>query len=139
MAEVAAGADKFAAIFFDEVQEHLANTESLLLGMDIRAPEPDDMNGVFRAVHSIKGSAAMLGFDDMSALAHVMENLLDLLRKGERPLVQEDIDTMLQAGDALRAHVDYHRGAVKTQPDGSPMQALLRARVQFKGAGDASP
>ena len=74
------------AIFFEEALEHLANVEGILLRMDIEAPHADDLNGIFRAVHSIKGSAAMLGYSDMAALTHLQENLLDLLRKGERPI-----------------------------------------------------
>ena len=74
----------FRAIFFEEAQEHLAGTEAILLRLDTDAPVRDDLNAIFRAVHSIKGSAAMLGFEEIAALTHVLENLLDLLRKGER-------------------------------------------------------
>jgi two-component system, chemotaxis family, sensor kinase CheA len=138
MNDRAAGVDSFATIFFDEVQEHLANTEALLLRMDTDAPAADDLNGVFRAVHSIKGSAAMLGFDDVSALAHRMENLLDLLRKSERPLVQDDVDALLKGCDALRSQVDHLRGLVKSSPDVSGVQAVLRAQVDLTAAGTAA-
>ena len=47
-------------MFFEEAQD-LANVEAILLRMDTDAPHPDDLNGIFRAVHSIKGGAAMLG------------------------------------------------------------------------------
>lgn len=78
-------ADTFREIFFEETQEHLANVEAILLRLDTDAPLPDDLNAIFRAVHSIKGSAGMLGCTDVAALTHLQENLLDLLRKGERP------------------------------------------------------
>jgi two-component system, chemotaxis family, sensor kinase CheA len=131
--------DSFRTIFFDEAQEHLAATEVLLLRMDTEAPAPDDLNAVFRAVHSIKGSAAMLGFDDIAALAHVMENLLDLLRKGERPLVRDDVDAMLQAGDTIKSQVDHLRGLLDAPPDASKAEAMLRARVQLADAPAAPP
>jgi two-component system, chemotaxis family, sensor kinase CheA len=129
-----AAIDAFGTIFFDEVHEHLANSEGVLLRMDPAAPLPEDLNAVFRAVHSIKGSAGMLGFDEIASLAHVAENLLDLLRKDERRLAKEDVDAMLRAGDTIRAQVEHYRGFSKVRPDASQVEALLRARVTL-GAG----
>src|SRR5215208_1973929 len=100
----------FRAIFFEEAQEHLAGTEEILLRLDTDEPSPDDLNAIFRAVHSIKGSAAMLGFKEIAGLAHVFENLLDLLRKGERPMERADVDAMLEAGDIVKSQVAHHRG-----------------------------
>ncbi|MDB5858355.1 MAG: chemotaxis protein CheA [Ramlibacter sp.] len=119
----------FRTIFFEEAQEHLANVEAILLRMDLDAPHPDDLNGIFRAVHSIKGSAAMLGYGEMAALSHLQENLLDLLRKDERPIDSDDIEAMLKAGDVLRSHVMHHRGQLPQAPDASEVEALLRERV----------
>lgn len=119
----------FRTIFFEEAQEHLANVESILLRMDIDAPHADDLNAIFRAVHSIKGSAAMLGCPEMADLAHLQENLLDLLRKGERPIGADDIEAMLQAGDVLRAQVLHRRGAEPHAPDSTVVEGLLRDRV----------
>src|SRR5688500_14563585 len=119
----------FRTIFFEETQEHLANVEAILLRMDVDAPQPDDLNGIFRAVHSIKGSAAMLGCTEMAALTHLQENLLDLLRKGERPIDQDDIEAMLKAGDTLRLQVKHQRGQLPQTPDSSEVEALLRERV----------
>ena len=119
----------FRTIFFEEAQEHLANVEAILLRMDTDAPHPDDLNGIFRAVHSIKGSAAMLGCAEIATLTHLQENLLDLLRKGERPITAEDVNAMLQAGDVLRLQVMHRRGSVPEAPDAAGVEALLRERV----------
>ena len=119
----------FRTIFFEEAQEHLANVEAILLRLDVDAPAPDDLNAIFRAVHSIKGSAAMLGCTEIAALTHLQENLLDLLRKGERPIAAEDIDAMLRAGDTLRSQVLHRRGLLAQAPDPSEAEALLRDRV----------
>ncbi len=116
-------------IFFEEAQEHLANVEAILLRMDTDAPHPDDLNAIFRAVHSIKGSAAMLGCAEIAALTHLQENLLDLLRKGERPITGEDVNAMLKAGDVLRLQVLHRRGSVPDSPDATGVEALLRERV----------
>ncbi len=128
----------FREIFFEEAREHLEATEASLLKLDPCAPCPDQLNAIFRAVHSIKGSAAMLGFQEISGLAHVFENLLDLLRKGERPVAREDVDAMLQAGDVVKAQVAWRRGELDAAPDAEPAQALLRERVQVPAAGGGS-
>ncbi|MBC5782443.1 chemotaxis protein CheA [Ramlibacter sp. USB13] len=119
----------FRTIFFEEAQEHLANVEAILLRMDTDAPHPDDLNAIFRAVHSIKGSAAMLGCTEIAALTHLQENLLDLLRKGERPIDPADVNAMLKAGDVLRLQVLHRRGTVADAPDATSVEALLRERV----------
>ncbi len=124
-------ANAFREIFFEETQEHLANVESILLRLDTDAPFPDDLNAIFRAVHSIKGSAGMLGCTDMAALTHLQENLLDLLRKGERPIGKGDIDAMLKAGDTVRSQVLHHRGLVSAPPDSSQVEAMMLERVSL--------
>jgi two-component system chemotaxis sensor kinase CheA len=133
----------FRTIFFEEAQEHLANVEAILLRMDIDAPYPDDLNGIFRAVHSIKGSAAMLGYNDMAGLTHLQENLLDLLRKDERPIHADDIESMLKAGDVLRAFIQHHRGHSPNRPDAGEVEAMLRERVAQPAsdarAGESGP
>jgi two-component system chemotaxis sensor kinase CheA len=136
----------FRTIFFEEAQEHLANVESILLRMDTDAPHPDDLNAIFRAVHSIKGSAAMLGCTEIAALTHLQENLLDLLRKGERPIVAADVDAMLKAGDVLRLQVLHRRGSVPDAPDAAGRRsdaarargpAVVRRRGRPVRPGDA--
>ncbi|MDB5947241.1 MAG: chemotaxis protein CheA, partial [Ramlibacter sp.] len=126
-----ADADAFREIFFEETQEHLANVESILLRLDTDAPLPDDLNAIFRAVHSIKGSAGMLGCTDVAALTHLQENLLDLLRKGERPIGKGDIDAMLKAGDTVRSQVLHHRGMLSQPPDSTQVEAMMLERVSL--------
>ena len=126
-----ADADAFREIFFEETHEHLANVEAILLRLDTDAPYPDDLNAIFRAVHSIKGSAGMLGCTDVAALTHLQENLLDLLRKGERPIGKGDIDAMLKAGDTVRSQVLHHRGLLSEAPDSRPVEAMMLERVSL--------
>lgn len=119
----------FRTIFFEEAQEHLSNVEAILLRLDVDAPSQEDLNAIFRAVHSIKGSAAMLGCSEIAALTHLQENLLDLLRKGERPMHGDDVEAMLKAGDTLRGQVLHRRGVRADAPDAGEAEALLRERV----------
>jgi two-component system chemotaxis sensor kinase CheA len=67
---------------------------------------PDVLNGIFRGAHSIKGLAGMFGFDDLSALSHAMENLLDGLRLGKVPFTQRLVDTLFSSLDVLIQLID---------------------------------
>jgi len=101
---------QFYQVFFEEAAEHLASMESLLLELDVEAPDSEQLNAVFRAAHSIKGSAGTFGFTDMAEVTHVLENLLDRIRKGEMVLRNDMIDAFLDAGDVLKTLLAAHRG-----------------------------
>ena len=100
---------QFNAVFFEEVSEHLTNMESLLLAIDTTTPNVEDLNAIFRAAHSIKGGAGIFGFDDMTRVTHILESLLDRLRKKELILNTDMIDAFLKAGDILAAQKEVHQ------------------------------
>lgn len=77
---------QFYQVFFEEAAEHLAAMESLLLGLDVANPSMDDLNAIFRSAHSVKGGAGTFGFTDMTEVTHILETLLDGIRKNERVL-----------------------------------------------------
>jgi two-component system chemotaxis sensor kinase CheA len=101
---------QFYQVFFDEAAEHLAAMESLLLGLDVSNPSMDDLNAIFRSAHSIKGGAGTFGFTDMTEVTHILETLLDKLRKQEMTLVNEMISAFLEAGDVISMQLAAHRG-----------------------------
>ncbi|MGL4408032.1 MAG: chemotaxis protein CheW [Zoogloea sp.] len=101
---------QFYQVFFEETAEHLANMESMLLALDVANPDSEELNAIFRAAHSIKGSAGTFGFTDLAEVTHILENLLDRVRKGEMPLQDMMIDAFLDAGDVLKALLAAHRG-----------------------------
>jgi two-component system chemotaxis sensor kinase CheA len=100
---------QFYQVFFDEAEELLAEKERLLLAVDIAAPDPEDLNAVFRTAHSIKGGASTFGLNDMSEVTHVLESLLDRIRKGEMSLTAQHVDAFLAAKDILKMQLDGHR------------------------------
>ncbi len=101
---------QFYQVFFEEAAELVAEMETLLVSMDVSAPGQDDLDAIFRAAHSIKGGAGTFGFTDMTEITHVLETLLDRLRKGELTLRNEMVDAFLQASDVLKAQLASHRG-----------------------------
>ncbi|NVZ08881.1 chemotaxis protein CheW [Allochromatium humboldtianum] len=100
---------QFYQVFFEEAGENLTAMESLLLELDVQAPDLETLNAIFRAAHSIKGGAGTFGFSDMAEVTHVLETLLDRLRKQELDPTVEMVDAFLQAGDVLKSQLQAHQ------------------------------
>lgn len=107
---MSANLEQFYQIFFEEASELLAEMETRLLGLDVQSPDPEDLNAIFRVAHSIKGGAGTFGFTDMTEMTHMLESLLDKLRKGELTLRSEMVDAFLQASDVLKQQLNGHSG-----------------------------
>ena len=101
---------QFYQVFFEESEEHLAAMEALLLDLDIDNPDSEQLNAIFRAAHSIKGSAGTFGFTDLADTTHILENLLDRIRKRELALRADMVDAFLECGDLLRGMLEGHQG-----------------------------
>ena len=133
------GMSQFLGVFFEEAEEHLAALEHLLLTLDVAQPDAEALNGIFRAAHSIKGSSGMFGFDDLTAVTHVLETLLDKLRSGQIALQAQMIDVLLEARDVLAQLLAAHKSET---PDPSiAVQATvtrLQALIDQQGNGSAS-
>lgn len=108
---------QFFQVFFDEAEELLAEMERLLLAVDIDAPDSEDLNAVFRTAHSVKGGASTFGLNDMTEVTHILESLLDRIRKGEMPLTAEHVDAFLAAKDILKMQLDGHRNGAPVDQD----------------------
>lgn len=100
---------QFFEVFFDETDELLAEKERLLLAVDLASPDMEDIDAIFRAAHSIKGGAATFGLTDMTEVTHILETLLDMIRKKEIALTAEHVDAFLAAKDVLIMLRDGHR------------------------------
>ena len=90
--------DPLAAIretFFQECEEQLAELESGLLAMEGGDQDPETINAVFRAVHSIKGGAGAFSLEALVRFAHIFETALDDVRSGK----------MVATAEIGRAHV----------------------------------
>lgn len=108
--------EQFYEVFFEESSELLAEMEACLLGLDVNSPNIEDLNAIFRAAHSIKGGAGTFGFTDMTEMTHMLETLLDRLRKGELMVRSEMIDAFLRAGDVIKDQLAGHRGDGAADP-----------------------
>jgi two-component system chemotaxis sensor kinase CheA len=108
--------------------------EALLLELDIEQPDPEQLNAIFRAAHSIKGSSGTFGFTDLTDVTHILETLLDRLRKNEIPLKADMVDAFLEAGDVLKSMLAGHRG-----DGGADSQAVAAVCERLKQLAESSP
>jgi two-component system chemotaxis sensor kinase CheA len=96
---------EFVSYFRDEAEELLQQIDADLLQLEdfVSSGRADSelVNSLFRALHTIKGSAGMLQFSDVQNLAHRLENLCDLLRKERMPLSESCVDILFQGRDFL--------------------------------------
>ncbi|MFO1196553.1 MAG: chemotaxis protein CheW [Burkholderiaceae bacterium] len=128
---------QFYQVFFEEAGENLANMETQLLALDVDSPDDEQLNAIFRCAHSIKGGAATFGFQDVADLTHVMETLLDRLRRHELSLAVGMVDVLLESGDTLRGLLARHQGTSDVLIDASELVARIRAHVT--GTAAAAP
>jgi two-component system chemotaxis sensor kinase CheA len=108
---------QFFQVFFDEAEELLAEMERLLLAVNVEAPDAEDLNAIFRTAHSVKGGASTFGVTDMTEVTHILETLLDRIRKGEMALTSEHVDAFLAAKDILKMQLDGHRHGSQVDQD----------------------
>ncbi|MGA2960501.1 MAG: hybrid sensor histidine kinase/response regulator, partial [Candidatus Korobacteraceae bacterium] len=87
--------------FVPEVEEHLQSITESLLSLEAN-PNPEDINKLFRAMHTIKGSAAQVGFHRLSTIAHRAEDLIVRLRDGELKPSASIVDLCLESVDILK-------------------------------------
>ncbi len=123
---------RFAKAFFEEAHEHMSALETLLVAIDLRAPDNEALNAIFRAVHSVKGGAAAFGHKALSEFTHDFESILDRVRKGQLALTKPRVNTFLKAGDIMRHHLlalEQESPPDKAAMDAS-RQALLALSVE---------
>jgi len=127
--------DPLAAIretFFQECEEQLAELESGLLAMEGGDTDPETINAVFRAVHSIKGGAGAFQLEALIRFAHVFETALDEMRSGRLAATNDVLKTMLRAADVL---ADLVRAAHSSSEAEHPLaQSLADELKAMSGA-----
>ena len=89
-----------------EAYELLAELETSLLALEEEPGDSELIGRVFRALHTIKGSGAMFGFDDIAAFTHDVENVFDLVRNEKLGVTKTLVDLTLRAGDRIRGMLD---------------------------------
>ncbi len=117
--------EKYAAQYREEASERLAELEDALLDLESSPGDLDLIGKAFRAMHTIKGSAAMFAFDEIAAFTHEMETVFERVRSGALHATPALIRHALGGKDAIRAMLDG-RGA-ETEADRRALVEALRA------------
>ncbi len=128
--------EQFHAVFFDESQEHLDDMEQLLMELDVENPDLEQLNSIFRAAHSIKGGSGIFGFDALTGLTHVMENLLDKARKSTIQLDVATVDLFLETVDLLKVILDAYK-AQSGLPEQQIEQGIAALEVALASSAGA--
>lgn len=124
--------------FIAESREHLENAEASLLDIEHNPEDEESLNRIFRAFHTVKGTAGFLNLKDINKLAHAAENLLDMARKGLLRLTGENSDAALASVDMLKGMLDTLE-AVVNQNDAYQCPAELGLLLQTLEDRAANP
>src|SRR5690348_6848149 len=131
---------QYAELFLAESREHLSACNQLLLEWERNPAAPEPVGGIFRAVHTVKGMAATMGYAHVADLAHRMENLLDHLRRGGRPATDDVLQLLFRATDALEKAIGLSAAGKEREADVAAITTELDRAVQRLGpAAGASP
>jgi len=124
--------EEFISYFRDEAEELLQQIDADLLKLEefvqTGESDPEIVNSLFRALHTVKGSAGMLGFTDVQGLAHKLENLCDLLRKDRMPLSESVVDILFSGRDLLTELVE---AAISDQPSPTGVAEYIEKLDKF--------
>ena len=124
--------NRFIATFFDEAQEHLESIEEMAMALDSGREDPELLNSIFRAAHSIKGGSGTFGFTQLAEATHEMETLFDALRKGRGRADASTVRLLLDACDAFKAHLARLKAGDR---DADPAMDAARAHLAGYRAG----
>lgn len=109
-----------------EARELLVAMEAALLQIEMEGPSRDSINAIFRAAHTIKGSAGLFAFDSIVQFTHQVEHVLDLVREERLPLNAHMMSLLLQCGDYIGELVDaIERNQEAEEPNAERRATLL--------------
>lgn len=118
--------------FLEESNELLENMEKALLEMENSPDDPDLINDIFRAAHTIKGTAGVFGFDHVESFTHVVENVLDRVRDGKMTISEDLIAVLLKCRDHIETLVQLAvNDETELDADTSQIGDNLHAQLKF--------
>jgi len=122
--------------FLDEAQDMLRQFEQGLLVMETAPDDHENLNAVFRAAHTIKGTAGLFGFDAVVAFTHEAETLLESLRSLKMVVSEPVIALLLRSRDEIERLLDEVRTGA-ADPDAAAAGVALAAELRAMTSGDA--
>jgi two-component system chemotaxis sensor kinase CheA len=126
---------KYAALFVAESREHLRACNQLLIAWEREPSAVEPVGGLFRAIHSIKGMAATMGYVRVADVAHNAESLLDAIRVGRVMVRPEYLDLLFRAVDALEDGVE---AAASGKPESESSTETLARALEVAATGTSA-
>jgi two-component system, chemotaxis family, sensor kinase CheA len=116
--------DRFREMFFEEAREHLISLEEGLMDLERRQGDRAHLDKTFRAAHTIKGAAAMVGLEPIARFTHGIEAVLEKIRTGSLAVDSDIITTLLESRDHLAAMVEGYAAGSPVPGSGDLSQRL---------------
>jgi two-component system chemotaxis sensor kinase CheA len=129
---------QYAELFLSESREHVSAINHLLLTLESDPRSREAVEGLFRAVHTIKGMSATMGYRAVADLAHEMEDVLDRVRLGRMTPSPALVDVLFAACDALEQSIEVAVEAAEEGDDEGPVAPVV-ARLRALTGGTEAP
>src|ERR1700678_2472000 len=129
--------DQYKESFQEEARENLQELESALLMLNERSEDLELVSRAFRALHTIKGSGSMFGFDEVAAFTHHVETAFDEVRNGRLTTTPDLISLTLSAADQIKSMLDEAAG--KGEADVAVSAKILAELKKLTGELDTGP
>ncbi|MDF2651573.1 MAG: chemotaxis protein CheA [Paenibacillus sp.] len=120
---------QYLSMFIDESKEHLQSLNENLLNLESNPQDISIVHNIFRSAHTLKGMSATMGFEDIAALTHEMENVLDLVRNSKIEMNPFIFDCIFKSLDSLESMVEDIIQGGTGKADVSPIVVALRSIV----------
>lgn len=121
---------QYKDLFITEAQEHLDALNKFLLQLESDPRNLDVVTEIFRSAHTLKGMSATMGYDQLTELAHEMENLLEHLRTGSIEITTLVVDTLFSCFDTLGAIISGIAEDSPEQIDYGPLVSEIRSIIE---------
>ncbi len=122
--------NQYLAMFIDESNDHLQSLNEKMLELESNPTDLGIVQVIFRSAHTLKGMAATMGFEDLAALTHQMENVLDLVRNEKLAMQEFIFDTLFKGLDALESMVQDITQGGEGKADVTAIVEALQAIVR---------
>jgi len=130
---------QYKDLFITEAQEHLDALNKFLLSLENDPTNLDVVTEIFRSAHTLKGMSATMGYDQLTELAHEMENLLEHLRTGDTPVTTSVVDTLFACFDTLGAIINAIAEDRPEEIDFSGLVSEIRSVTEEPVAAQPAP
>ncbi|HEX6535374.1 MAG TPA: chemotaxis protein CheA [Gemmatimonadaceae bacterium] len=127
---------KYAELFLTESREHLSVLNDQLLALEREPTAAEPVGAIFRAVHTVKGMSATMGYRAVTELAHELESVLDRVRREQQTITPALMDALFTAADALEAAIEASvQGRGDDVDVATPVERLKAFAAASRGAG----